>query len=80
MGVVMIIDKDDAHKMWCPMQRVSNIDRRGSYNSVDSDDTILREDIAWCTGTSCMMWRFADDAVKQRGGYCGLAGKPIGAD
>jgi hypothetical protein len=76
---MMLINKNDAHEKWCPMQRVSSPDRKGSYNSVGSDHTILREDIAWCIGDSCMMWRFAHGYVGTKG-YCGLAGKPVDAD
>lgn len=80
----MVIFKDDANKMWCPMVRAldESIGGNADQFAATSDASLanyMRIPI-WsrCISDDCMMWRFADDEPVQRIGYCGLAGKPIG--
>jgi hypothetical protein len=78
----MVILKDDADKMWCPMVRAIGEDGSGNASIPVVTDTVDHPHRipkwARCVGDDCMMWRFADDGVVQSIGYCGLAGKPIG--
>lgn len=32
---------------------------------------------AACKGSECMAWRWANAWLPEKGGYCGLAGKPM---
>ena len=82
----MVILKDDANKMWCPMVRAvdggvgGNADQFTSARARDPSLVDYMRNPVWsrCIGDDCMMWRFADDEAVQSIGYCGLARKPIG--
>ncbi len=43
--------------------------------------TTRDDKLRMCLYSGCMMWRYKDEASRAQGseGYCGLAGKPVGA-
>jgi hypothetical protein len=82
MGDVMIVNDEDSLEFWCPMVRVFNpVDKASPYNAVAEftdgklDGNIDRS-VGGCSGSECMMWRYANSDPDDSGGYCGLAGVP----
>ncbi|BBD06759.1 hypothetical protein [Desulfovibrio ferrophilus] len=59
----MMLPQDEARFKYCPLLKTSD------------------DKFRMCQGDQCMMWRFKDPEKKGEGdeGYCGLAGKPMGA-
>ena len=75
-------DVCDAALKWCPLVRDITGDRVGNVESSAMDGR--NPEWARCIGWRCMMWRYYENAIEDGhldcDGYCGLAGKPIGAN
>lgn len=63
LGEYMLIVEKEARQKNCPLLKTSD------------------DKMKFCLGAGCMMWRYKNP--ERRGedspGYCGLAGKPMGA-
>ena len=76
MGVTVEIAKTK----WCPMARCSTLITDIHYKETGVGGAACNRahpremyDEAKCFANGCMMWRWDDKAIDQRG-YCGLAG------
>lgn len=68
--------EDEALKRWCPLARIGVASEVGGGVSVNrSGPSIPLHGQDRCLGSGCMAWR-QTDALPERAGYCGLAGKP----
>lgn len=59
----MVVPQDEAKMKYCPFL------------------TTKDDKFRFCQGSQCMMWRFkySDKRGDEDLGYCGVAGKPVGA-
>ena len=62
---IMLLTEDEAKEKQCPVFEIAfNI-------GVEAN----REEVATCSGSRCIMWRWKPDGDKNTG-FCGLAGTP----
>lgn len=66
---------DDAKRRWCPFAKIPVSTPKGAIAGNRTSDGVASAK-AYCLATECMAWRTLNTEEGQRGGYCGLAGRP----